>query len=149
MNAVELAHLLAALIWVGGMFFAYVVLRPSAVEVLAPPQRLMLWNVVFRRFFVWVWAAVAVLPLTGFFMIRLYGGFSNVSKLTHAMMACGLLMIGIFGYVFFVCYGRFKHMVTREHWQEAGAMLGRIRRLIAVNLVLGLFTVCAGVIASR
>lgn len=30
-------HLIAAVIWVGGMFFAHMVLRPSAVEKLAPP----------------------------------------------------------------------------------------------------------------
>lgn len=50
----KLIHLLAAIVWVGGMFFAYMVLRPAAVEVLEPPARLRLWNVVFRRFFPWV-----------------------------------------------------------------------------------------------
>ncbi|PIU17095.1 MAG: hypothetical protein COT19_02630, partial [Gallionellales bacterium CG08_land_8_20_14_0_20_59_87] len=50
----KLIHLLAVLVWVGGMFLAYVVLRPAAVEVLQPPQRLQLWDSVFRRFFNWV-----------------------------------------------------------------------------------------------
>ena len=62
MTLLKLIHLLAALIWVGGMFFAYVVLRPAAVEALEPPQRLRLWDAAFRRFFVWVWGAVVVLP---------------------------------------------------------------------------------------
>ena len=55
----KLLHLLSVLIWVGGMFFAYMILRPAAVEVLEPPPRLRLWANVFGRFFPWVWASVA------------------------------------------------------------------------------------------
>ncbi|MEJ1958254.1 MAG: hypothetical protein WDM70_01360 [Nitrosomonadales bacterium] len=43
----KLLHLLAVILWVGGMFFAYVVLRPSAVEILQSPERLRLWDKVF------------------------------------------------------------------------------------------------------
>ena len=46
-------HLLAALAWVGGMFFAWMILRPAAVAVLQPPERLRLWLDVFLRFFAW------------------------------------------------------------------------------------------------
>ena len=45
-------HLLAAVIWVGGMFFAYMVLRPSA-GLLEPAARLPLWQRVFGHFFPW------------------------------------------------------------------------------------------------
>jgi uncharacterized membrane protein len=53
-------HALAAVLWVGGMFFAYMVLRPSAGP-LEAPVRLQLWDRVFSRFFPWVWASVATL----------------------------------------------------------------------------------------
>ena len=43
-------HPLAAAIWVGGMFFAYFVIRPGVAD-LAPPERLRLWDRVFGRFF--------------------------------------------------------------------------------------------------
>ena len=36
-------HILAAVIWVGGMFFAHMVLRPSA-GLLDSPTRLALWE---------------------------------------------------------------------------------------------------------
>ena len=58
-------HVLAAVIWVGGMFFAWMVLRPAAVSALQAPERLKLWAEVFRRFFRWVWATVLVLPISG------------------------------------------------------------------------------------
>ena len=42
-------HLSSAIVWVGGMFFAYVCLRPAAIELLEPPARLRLWRGVFSR----------------------------------------------------------------------------------------------------
>ncbi len=43
-------HVLAVVIWVGGMFFAYNALRPAAAEVLEPPNRLKLWVATFVDF---------------------------------------------------------------------------------------------------
>lgn len=148
MTLFKLIHILAAVIWVGGMFFAYVVLRPAAVEVLEPPQRLRLWDAVFRRFFYWVWGAVAILLASGFYMIHLYGGFASAPGHVHAMLVMGLLMTAIYGYVFFACYVPFKLLVAKQDWKGAGNVLGRIRKLIAVNLSLGLLTVCVAVIGA-
>ena len=140
MTLFKLIHLLAALIWVGGMFFAYVVLRPAAVEVLEPPQRLRLWDAVFRRFFIWVWGAVATLMVSGLYLVYLYGGIAHAARYIHIMLVVGLAMMVIYGYVFFVCYVPFNLHVAKQRWKEAGQMLGKIRKLIAVNLTLGLLT---------
>jgi uncharacterized membrane protein len=146
MTLFKLIHLLAAMIWVGGMFFAYVVLRPAAVEVLEPPQRLRLWDAVFRRFFNWVWGAVATLMVSGLYLIYLYGGIAHVARHIHIMLVMGLAMMLIYGYVFFACYVPFSLHVGKQRWKEAGEMLEKIRKLIAVNLTLGLLTVCVAVI---
>jgi uncharacterized membrane protein len=53
-------HVLAAVVWVGGMFFAYMVLRQSTGP-LEPTVGLVLWHRVFRRFFPWVWASIVLL----------------------------------------------------------------------------------------
>ena len=58
-------HLLAAVVWVGGMIFAHNSLRPAAAQVLEPPLRLELWVQVFRRFFVLVWISIAVILASG------------------------------------------------------------------------------------
>jgi len=61
-----LVHLLASIVWIGGMFFAHQCLRPAVLATLeAPPQRLSLWAAVFGRFFPWVWASVIALIGTG------------------------------------------------------------------------------------
>ena len=62
------------------------------------------------------------------------------------MLTIGLVMIAIFGYVFFSCYVPFSLNVSKQNWKEAGELLGKIRKLIAVNLALGLLTVCVAVL---
>ncbi|MBD3634491.1 MAG: hypothetical protein HUJ23_06240, partial [Methylophaga sp.] len=89
-------HLLAAVIWVGGMFFAYMVLRPTAAGLLPPEQRLPLWSQVFKLFFVWVWIAIIVLLGTGFWMIHLLGGMGGVDGVgvhVHVMRLIGIFMM--------------------------------------------------------
>ncbi len=141
MAVFKLIHLIAVMIWVGGMFFAYVALRPAAVETLEPPQRLRLWDAVFRRFFHWVWGAIGALLVSGFYMVYLYGGMAHVARYVHIMLALGLVMMLIFMYVFFALYVPLSLNVANQRWKDAGELLGRIRKLIAVNLSLGLLIV--------
>ncbi len=138
----KLLHLFAVIVWVGGMFFAYVVLRPSAVEVLEAPQRLRLWVAVFSRFFVWVWAAVAVLLGSGLYMIHLYGGFAHTPVYVNIMMTLGLAMMAIYAHVYFAYYKPMSVHVFEQRWPDAGVLLGRIRTLVGVNVILGVLTVC-------
>lgn len=144
----KLMHLLSALIWVGGMFFAYVVLRPAAVEILEPPQRLRLWDAVFGRFFKWVWGAIGTLLASGFYMIYLYGGMERVGNHVHAMLALGIAMIAIYGHVFFALYRPLHRHVENQRWKEAGEILGKIRKMVGINLTLGIATVCTALLGA-
>lgn len=146
MTYFKLIHLLAVLVWVGGMFFAYIVLRPAAVDVLQPPQRLSLWDNVFRRFFNWVWVAVGLILVTGFYMIYQYGGMARAPSYVHSMLLLGLLMTVIYVYVFFACYIPFNLHVAKERWPQAAALLGKIRKLVALNLTLGVITIAVAVV---
>jgi uncharacterized membrane protein len=143
-NAIAVAlHMLAAVVWVGGMFFAYLALRPALAEhgVLA---RAHLWTAVFRRFFPWVWASIVVLLATGFFMIfNAFGGFRQTPFFVQLMMTLGLLMMLLFAHVFFVCYRRLRHSVEVNGEPEARQAMNQIRRIILVNLVLGLIVIFA------
>ena len=86
-------HVLAAVVWVGGMAFAYLVLRPSA-GALPTDERLQLWQRVFSRFFPLVWGSIVVLLLSGYGMILFYlGGFAGAPIYVHAMQGLGLLMM--------------------------------------------------------
>lgn len=144
----QILHQLAAVIWVGGMFFAYVVLRPAALE-LEPPHRLTLWTRVFTRFFPWVWVAVIVLPLTGLGLIfRKFGGMGSSPLHVHLMLVLGLVMIVIYLHVYFAPWRRLRAAVAVQDWPAGGRALAGIRRLVGLNVVLGLL-VAALVAAGR
>ena len=132
-------HILATVIWVGGMFFAYMALRPVAASLLEPPLRLPLWSQVFARFFPWVWAAVIILLATGLWMVfSTFGGFGHVGVYVHLMTTIGLLMMLLFMHVFFGPYRRMKLALAANDIPEAGRRLGQIRMIIGINLALGL-----------
>ena len=138
-------HLLSAVIWVGGMFFAYVVLRPTAVQTLEPPQRLALWAGVFGRFFRWVWACVVLLPVSGYWMtFALYGGVHQASWHIHLMQLTGWLMIALFVYLFTMPFQHLKRALAEGALPVAAGHLNTIRKIVGINLLLGLFTVLAG-----
>lgn len=138
-------HGLIAMIWVGGMFFAYVVLRPVA-QTLEAPVRLRLWARTFERFFPWVWAAVVILPSTGYFLIaRDLGGFAHLPLAINVMQGLGLVMILLYLHIFFAPYRRLRAGVEAGDFVKAGQALRQIRQLIGVNMVLGLITVFVAV----
>ncbi len=138
-------HTLSALIWVGGMFFAFVILRPAAINVLEAPERLALWVQSFSKFFLWVWCAIILLPATGFWMIfNVFNDFSALGMHVHIMTLLGLIMILIFLYVFFVPYLQFRLAMLGNEFSKAAGYLNQIRIAIAINLALGLVTVVLG-----
>jgi len=133
-------HVLSIVVWVGGMFFAYMALRPVAASVLEPPQRLILWAGVFGKFFPWVWTAVVLILASGLHMLALLGG-ATAPKYTFTMLVLGVVMMLIFGHVFFSPYRKLKRAVDAQDWQTGGAALGQIRKLIGINLAIGLITI--------
>src|SRR3978361_197789 len=88
-------HLLCAVSWGGGMFFACVVLRPSMAAIEAP-QRMLLHTRVFKKFFLVIWHAMPLIIITGFAMIGLHWDMATAPWQINAMMALGLLMAAVF-----------------------------------------------------
>jgi len=145
MSVAVTLHLLSALVWVGGMFFAWMCLRPVAGTLLGPPERLSLWLQVFDRFFPWVWACVVVLLATGYWMIfSVFGGMAASGLYVHVMQGIGIVMMLLFMYVFFVPYPRLRRAVAIKDWPGGGAQLGKIRRIVGINTILGVIVVAAG-----
>ncbi len=135
-------HLLSAVIWVGGMFFAYTALRPAAAQVLEPPQRLQLWVQTFKLFFVWVWLSIITILITGYWMLlSVFGGFANAGMHIHIMHGAGIVMVLIYLHVFFAPYRRLRHAVIVQDYPEGARQLALIRKLIALNLSIGLLVI--------
>jgi len=137
-------HALAAVVWVGGMFFAYMALRPS-VGGLQPPERVALWARVFGKFFPWVWLTIVVLLVSGFWIILVeWGGFAATGLHAHIMTLLGLIMMALFAHLFFAPFRRLKAAVAADDTPAAARQVGQIRLIVATNLVLGLVTVAIG-----
>jgi uncharacterized membrane protein len=136
-------HVISDVVWIGGMFLAYVAVRPAAVEVLEPPQRLRLWTGIFRRFFPWVWAAVALILATGFVMM---GQMGKVPVYVIVMTVIGVVMSAIFIHLYFAPFARLKRAVAAEDWKTGGAALGQIRILVGTNLALGLINLAVAML---
>lgn len=130
-------HVLAAAVWIGGMFFAYVCLRPvlGAEE---PPARLKLWSRVFSKFFPWVWMCILILFFSGFYLISVYGGFDGVGSYVYAMLGIAVLMTAIFKFLYLAPFRHLKSAIEKEDYKVAAFALGTIRKLVATNLCLGI-----------
>jgi len=115
-------HVLGFTIWVGGMFFAYMALRPMAAARLEPPQRLSLWEGVFGKFFPWVWLCVATILASGLYMMAQLG---KPPMYVSAMFGLGMVMMLLFAHVFFAPFKRLKARSRRAglagRWSRAGA----------------------------
>ena len=136
------AHILSVVIWVGGMFFAYMAMRPAAASILEPPKRLSLWLATFKRFFPWVWLAIITILASGYFIIfGVYQGFANTPIFAHVMNGLGTIMMLIFFHVFFAPYRRLTQAVNDQDWPAGGKALNQIRFLIGLNLLIGLITI--------
>ena len=138
LSLLTVLHVLAAVVWIGGMVFAYTVLRPT-IDEFGPPVKLPVLAGIFRRFFAWVWCAVVVLPVTGYLLIgMLYDEFFGAGTAVNLMQGIGWIMIALFVVLYFGPYPPFREAVAAEDWPRAAIHLPRIRRIILINLVLGI-----------
>ena len=142
MIAILLAlHILSATFWVGGMLFAYWILRPAAAE-LDPAQRLPLWRSVFASFLPKVGFAIILLLVTGFWLVfAAFGGFATLPMSVHLMMGIGILMMLIFLHLVAAPWKRFRTAVDAGDFPTAAGYLNRIRVTVGINTLLGLATI--------
>ena len=132
-------HLLAALIWVGGMFFAWMILRPAAMTALEGPVRLKLWVEVFQRFFGWVWVAVVILPISGVGLLHMrFSGFETAPRYVQIMMGVYIVMVALFIRIQSLQLPELRKAVEAQEWSAGAAVMGGIRRLVGCNLLIGL-----------
>jgi uncharacterized membrane protein len=138
------AHVLAAVFWVGGMAFAYTILRPAAGP-LEPPVRLSLWRRVFASFLPWVGLSIVVLLASGLWMIFiLFGSMAAVPLYVNLMLGIGLLMMLLYLHLLFAPYKRLRRAVDAGAWPDAGKALNQVRQLVGINTILGVIVIVLG-----
>lgn len=138
----KLLHLAAAVIWLGGMAFVLIALRPVAIVQLPPPARLKLLAAVMGRFFIAVWVSIGTLLLTGGTMLASVN-MAQAPLGVHLMLAIAVLMIVVFTWLYSAPYQRLLTAVGADDWPQAGRQMARIHPLVVLNFVLGCLAVVA------
>ena len=138
-------HLLAVIVWVGGMAFVLFCLRPAA-HVLEPAPRITLMHAAMRRFIAVVVVAIAVIFVSGVAMVAIAWSTSTRAGLAfnmplnwYAMIAVFFVMLAIFVHIRSVLFRRLDAAVREQRWADGAAALGAMRWEVSINLVLGAF----------
>lgn len=140
-NLLNALHVTFAALWVGGMAFALLALRPS-LPALAPPERLALLAGVHRRFFLLVWHAMPIVILSGYgLLFGVFGGFRGTGWHVHLMHLTGLVMAAVFIAIALGPWRRMRRALAAGDLPGAAAANERVRALVTLNLALGLLTV--------
>ena len=138
-------HVIMAIIWIGGMLFTVLVLRPAILKIdppLEPPVRLSIFHAVLKRFFILVWVAVVLILFTGYWLlIARFGDFGAAPLYVHLMHIGGLVMAVLFVYLYFTAYWPMKRAFKQQGFPAAAESLDKIRRIVQINLMLGLVVV--------
>ncbi|MDE5443126.1 hypothetical protein GWG65_17015 [Bradyrhizobium sp. CSA207] len=138
MAAALAIHILAAIIWLGGLFLLCVVLQPS-VRPLDPATALSLWHRVLSRFLVWGWISLVLILTTGITMVFLeFGGFANIPSIHRANMVIGIPAIALYGYLYFAPWQRFRRALSSNGLMATEGSIRQVRILMATILALGL-----------
>ena len=141
--ALKTAHVLAIIVWIGGMVFAHFFLRPAVAQ-LEAPARLRLMHDVLGRFFRAVLVASLLTLASGVWMLGRVakqvvqsGGSFEMPLAWTVMAVLGIAMVAIFMHIRFALYKRLSRAVAASDWSAGGAALAQIRTWVSVNLALG------------
>ncbi|MCE2948429.1 MAG: CopD family protein [bacterium] len=137
-------HVLAVVVWIGGMVFSHFFLRPALAQ-LEPPVRLRLMHEVLGRFFRVVLVASLLTLASGIWMLGRVakqvvqsGGRFEMPLAWTIMAVLGVAMVAIFMHIRFALYRRLDRAVSASDWPAGGAALAQIRTWVSVNLGLGI-----------
>ncbi|MDA7419183.1 CopD family protein [Xenophilus arseniciresistens] len=145
-NLLIFVHVCAAAFWVGGMATMHFAVRPAAVALLQPPQRLPFMAGALERFFAGVSVAVLLLWASGLALLMGQGGMAGTHWRVHAMLTLALVMSAIYGHIRMASFKRLRLAVQAADWPAAAARLNQIRRLVALNLGLGVLTLAVALV---
>jgi uncharacterized membrane protein len=146
----KLLHLVAGIVWMGGMTFMLFALRPAAIATLEAQPRAMLMGAVWKRFYALVLLAIVVLFATGTHMYtatfraaRLASGEGGVPLGWNIMLVLGITMMLVFGHIYFAGFRKYTRAVASGQWPLAAKAAGLMHTMTLVNFTLGWLAILA------
>ena len=146
----KLLHLIAGIVWMGGMTFMLFALRPAAIAAMEAQPRAILMGEIWKRFFALVLGAIVLLFATGthlytqtFRATRLATGDGGVPLGWNIMLVLGLVMMLIFGHIYFAGFKKYKRAVAAGDWPLAAKAASLIHTMTLINFSLGWLAIVA------
>ena len=146
----KLLHLIAGIVWMGGMTFMLFALRPAALASLDAHPRAVLMGQVWQRFYLGVLVAIVVLFATGTHLYtatyraaRLATGNGGVPLGWNVMLVLGITMMLVFGHIYFASFRKYKRAVAAAEWPTATKAGGLIHNMTLLNFALGWLAIVA------
>lgn len=131
-------HMLASVLWMGGLFFALVVLRP-ALDGLSEDERRRLWGRLLPRAFAVAWICVVILLVTGYGVLYFgYEGLAGAGTHVRIMEWLGLVMFLMFGWMYFRPFRQFMQALAEDDRQRQAVEMVRLKGANGLILALGL-----------
>jgi putative copper export protein len=126
-------HYLATVMWIGGMAFNLLVLRPSMI-VIDQNQRPVLGTTVLKRFIIFAWLSIVLLILTGISIAVRRGAFEDIFSTTYGIVLLSkhfvtLIMVLIVAWISFVLSAKLSSFAPKPE---------TILILVKTNLSLGI-----------
>ena len=136
-------HVFSIVVWIGGMAFAHLFLRPAVAQ-LEASVRLRLMHDVLGRFFQAVFVASLLTLVSGVWMLGrvakqvVQSGGSFEMPLAWTIMAVlGVVMVAIFMHIRFVLFKRLGQAVAASEWSAGAAAMAQISSWVTINLGTG------------
>jgi len=140
-------HLLAAVVWIGGMLFLGLVLTP-VLRYRPPDERASLLSAVGRRFLKIGWAALGALLATGPALWALRG-FELTTVLVVKLGLVAIILILSLIHDVFLGPRLVAHIGRADQGQETVRLWRRVALLARLNLLCALVVLILGLAVSR
>ncbi len=143
----QFVHILAVIVWIGGLFFVTIVLGPTLKKEMAHASaRIPLMHALIRRFFFWVLLSSLLLLLTGYSMVFVYyGGFAALTIPVWIMVVLGTFMVMLALHIYFAPLKRLRRAVRDQDWSAGAMALAQVRLFASINLLLSFVVILVGI----
>ena len=131
-------HAIAAVTWIGGIFFAYTALKP-AEPVYTPEAKSKLWLKVYAVFVRWVGCSIAVMWLSCMAVVGMTEDpIGNMTKHSIGLLSLGSILTVTTLAVILGPWQRLNRQVEDRDFSAADQTVLRLRRYLMVNFILGI-----------
>ena len=143
-------HLIAVVLWIGGVAMVTTVLLPAVKRFKTAPERIAFFESVERRFAMQARATTLIAGASGFYMLTRLGLWSNLHTLQFWWLSAMVCLWALFTLMLFVLEPLFLHRSFEQRAKIAPEKtFARIQRLHWVLLVASMITIVGAVTGSH